>query len=261
MRPRSTCAIVRAATARSPRPIAVICMIVRTVKVVVFAFLAALLSLAGPYSIGLRQQHRARKFLRDVTKLKLGAATFADAERLADRYGGEPWNAIPSLAMCTSSQCYLIFKFPNPRNYLPFFSKVLFGGLVHVKDGTVVSVEISYECDSRLGWAAYDVTETPGGNFPDDRVHHWQYFGYEWKSPAYGVRPLHVDGNGVPWVLQVLLGKNANAGERSDALAFDLSCLAKLYDCRTPSSIYPAKMLRLAVNESWPTPNAPLVRK
>jgi hypothetical protein len=230
-------------------------MTVRTVKIVAFA----LLSLAGLYSIGLRQQHRARRFLGDVTKRKLGAATFADAERLAGRYGGEPWNAIPSLAKCTSSQCYLIFKFPNPRNYLPFFSKVLFGGLVHIKDGTVVSVEISYECDSRLGWAAYDVTETPGGNLPDDRADHRQYFGYE--SSAYGVRPLHVDGNGVPWDLHVLLGKNANAGERSDALAFDLSCLAKLHDCRTLSSIYPAKMLRLAVKESWPTPNAPLVPK
>ena len=64
-------------------------------------------------AVGLRERCRAEAFLQDVQELRLGQATFDDAEMLARRYGGRPWNVTPQTMTCRPEECYLQFEFLN----------------------------------------------------------------------------------------------------------------------------------------------------
>ncbi len=220
------------------------------------AVLAPLFLLAILYFLGLRQESRAHGFLSDVQTLNLGSSTFADAERLANRYGGKPWTGIQPSA-CTREKCFLRFEFPNPRNFAPFFSKVLFGGLIHVKDGKVVGVETFYESDSRAGpWVSYDLRETSVDRSMIEHANNpWEYAGYEWESAGFAIRSNHVVMNGVPWVVEVLLGKNATNQERARSFSINLACLATLSGCRTPSALVPAEIFKLAASRAQSAAN------
>jgi hypothetical protein len=206
--------------------------------IAVGVLLSGLVFLAVLSLLGLRQRARAEAFLIDVTKLKLGVATFAEAERLSDRYGGKPWSALPQGTRCTADECYLYFSFPNPRNIFPFVlvSRVAFGGIIHVRDDRVIGIELVYQIDSSrfVRGAGYDVKDTLLEESP---AAHYQR--YRWASPGFGVARLYVDQYDVPWVVEVRLNARSTAAEKKRAFSFNFSCLAKLYGCTTPSAIFP----------------------
>jgi hypothetical protein len=186
--------------------------------------------------LGAGQRTRAEAFLNDVTRFKLGEATFADAERLAGRYGGKPWNALPQGTPCTAEDCYLSFDFANPRNHLPFvvMPRVGLKGIVRVKEGRVMGIEVVYQLASKFGGpAAYDVRETLSQESPPG------YQRYRWVSPGFGIAKLKVDKDGLPWVVEIRLNERATKEERKQAYSLDLSCLAKVYGCTSPSAIFP----------------------
>jgi hypothetical protein len=187
-------------------------------------------------TIGQRERRRAEAFLNDMTKLKIGETTFAGAEQLASRYGGTPWAALPQTTKCSTEECYFYFEFANPRNRLPFVlvSRVVFNGIVHVKESRVLGIEIGYQTDSRFGGrAAYDVRDTPLADPPLVHSH------YNWVSPGYGMEQLKVDSSGRPWIVEVRLNERSTQQERSQAYSINLSCLAKIYGCNAPTAILP----------------------
>lgn len=186
----------------------------------------------------LRLQSRAESSLTDLKNLEPGVATFVDAERLAARYGGRPWQALPQHTTCTPNDCYLYFAFARPRNNRGQDAQTLLGALIHVRNGYVKSIETSYECDFQSGRRAlYDVRDTLSSqSLPSNEM-------YRWVSPGYGIAALHVDNHAVPWIVMIFLGPDANAQQRREAHAIDLSCLGR--NCRCgPSVVVPTEILR-----------------
>jgi hypothetical protein len=188
-------------------------------------------------AIGLRQKNQAEALLQEITKLKPGESTFEDAHGLAARYGGKPWKAVPPYETCTAQECYLNFDFRNPRNHLlfAFVPLVQFGALVHVKDGRVTATEIWDQLESRSGLrAVYDVSDGLSDVSSDSRR-----YVVSPNYPGYGIEKLKVDAYGAPWIVEVRLDPRATAEERRRAYTFDLSCLVKIFGCRSRSSIIP----------------------
>src|ERR1039458_1584335 len=64
-----------------------------------------LLALGVLYGIALSHRSRARAFLYDFSRLKLGESTFADAHRLAQDYQGVPWDVSTENISCTFQKC------------------------------------------------------------------------------------------------------------------------------------------------------------
>lgn len=216
-------------------------------KLVMVLLIAILISWAAIFVLGIRQKDRAEAFLSDITRLKLGEASFADAEELARRYNGRPWNALPQTANCTAQECYLSFDFSDPYKRLPFMyrPRVTFGGIVHVHEGIVVGIELFYQLGIRSGrQVIYDVRDvlTEGLHAPG--------VGYRWESPGYGIAALKVDKYGFPWVLKIELNRNSTDLERREAYSINLSCLANGYNCTSPPDIIPSEVLRAAMNQN-----------
>lgn len=99
-------------------------------------------------------RRQAQALLHDLSELKLGTSTLADAERLAKQYGGIPWYVTPTDMRCTFQRCELAFEFDNmPLSYVPGVGYTRFLALVDLKNGIVVGREINYE---RVGWGGRD---------------------------------------------------------------------------------------------------------
>jgi len=189
------------------------------------------------FILGSRERGRAEAFLADLAKLKLGEATFEDAQRLAARYGGQPWRAISQPATCTARECYLNFDFANPCNLLPFalVSRVALRGIVHVRDGRVIGIDVGYQMDSKYGGrAAYELQDSFFDASPSEHEK------YTWVSSGFGIAKLKVDRKGVPWVVEVRLNKSASQKDKEHAYSLNLSCLGKFYGCTSPSSVVPS---------------------
>lgn len=194
-------------------------------------FVGVLLALFVLTALGTRQQARAQRFLQYVEGIDHNT-TFADVKLLADQYGGAVWKALPETSICTSDECYLRFSFQNPRNYIPLAAKVLFGTIIHVKDGRVSTIETWYEADSHSGKrAVYGVTIRFLPSSPPESRR------YKWESPGYGVAKLKVDKRGTPWVFEVELNSLTTPEQKSQGYSFNLACLARMFGCTEPGSL------------------------
>jgi len=168
---------------------------------------------------------RAESLLRSIAQLKLGTATFADAQNLAEKYGGKPWNGPSREASCSSRDCNLRFAFDNkPLSYVPGVRGVEFFAGFTVKDGYVVSREVEY---STLTTSYFDFAYIvlDGMKFTGVR--------------DYEVKKLKVDAQGTPHAIEVNLGPLATVDERARAYSIDLSCLARLHGCSSPAAVFP----------------------
>jgi hypothetical protein len=190
---------------------------------------ACLLALGTLYGLTIPHRSRARAFLHDFVDLKLGESTFADAQRLAQTYGGIPWYVTATDMRCTFERCRLAFQFDNmPLSYVPRVGYTRFLALIHVRNGIVVGREMDYERAARSsGYFRYEVFDS---ELPLE------------KGWRYGVWRLNVDPEdlrGVPHVLKVNLGPPSTASLRERAYSVNLSCLARFYGCGGPSVLYP----------------------
>jgi hypothetical protein len=171
------------------------------------------------------KQTRAKSLLRSAAVLKAGIATFADAQSLAEKYGGVPWNGPLRPARCSSQSCSFRFFFDNkPLNYIPGVRGVQFVVGIDVVDGYVVSREIEF---STLTTSYFEFLYilNDGKKFTDVQ--------------DYEVKKLKVDVEGTPHVIEVNLGQLATAEERARAYSIDLACLARLAGCDNPSAVFP----------------------
>src|SRR5437773_150258 len=205
---------------------ALTCMF-RVVRIAVgVVVLAALLGCGVIVGSTYYKRHRAEALLREVARLKLGQhPTFADAQHLAQSYGGEPWNGPSRKANCSSESCNLRFAFENkPLSYLPGVRTVEFVVGLTVKDGYVISSEIDY---SILTSSYYEFIY-----FIEDHSKSTDVHGYQLDK-------LKIDSQGIPHVLKVSLSPLATSEDRARAYSLDLSCLARLSGCNSPSAIFP----------------------
>ena len=168
---------------------------------------------------------RAQLLVRSVAQLKLGASTFADAQGLAEEYGGKPWNGLSREASCSPQNCDLRFVFDNkPLSYVPRVQHVeLVVGLT-VRDGYVVSREIEY---SILTTSYFEFAYVLLDGMKFTRVR------------DYEVKKLKVDAQGTPHVIEVNLGPLATVDEKERAYSIDLSCLTQLPGCRSGADLFP----------------------
>jgi hypothetical protein len=202
--------------------------------VIILAGAVAALVLGSSYVPALRARSRAKKFLSDLASLRIGHSSFVDAARLASRYGGKPWPAFPQ---CTREDCDFYVAFDGLRNPVLIKSEVRLSALIHVRNGKIYAVEVTYECDASSGGRAlYDVRDTSSDrSAPQNQM-------YRWESPGYGVAGLQVDEHAVPWEVFILLAKDATPQQRHLAFDIDLSCLAKVCKCE-PSAVVPNAIL------------------
>jgi len=172
-----------------------------------------------------RKRTRAESLLRSIARLNLGAATFADAQNLAQKYGGEPWNGPSREASCSSQNCGLRFAFDNkPLSYIPGVRGVEFVAGLTVRDGYVVSREVEY---STLTTSYFDFAYILLDGMKFTGVRDWE------------VKKLKVDAQGTPHTIEVNLGPLATLDERARAYSIDLSCLARLHGCSGPTVVFP----------------------
>lgn len=185
--------------------------------IVVFATIGILYARAIPH------RSRAEAFLREFVQITPGQSTFAEAQRIARRYGGMPWYVDNCGNMtCTFQKCVLAFQFDNmPLSYVPRVGYTRFFATINLKNGMVLGSELDYDRNA-FGYSVLDYR----GQIPKG----WQY----------GVWRLRVDAQGVPHVLEVNLGPSSSQRLRQLAYSIDLSCLAKLWGCGGPSAIYPS---------------------
>jgi hypothetical protein len=204
---------------------------VKTVIGVLLGILVACFVLIGVlYGLALRHRERAREYLREFTALRLGESTFADAQLLARKHQGIPWYVAEGDMRCTFQKCSFVFKFENmPLAYIPFVRHTELFAEILVENGIVVSRQLEYERNSGSDYYfRYLVVDSLV--LSDNPSEYGQ---------GYGVWRLKVDPTGIAHTLLVKLGPLSKTDERSRAYSLDLSCLARLYGCNSPSSFYP----------------------
>jgi len=173
------------------------------------------------------QRDRAQVFLQEIVSLQVGVSTFSDAQRLAQKYGGKPWNGPSQKPICSDKDCNLRFVFENSLlNHLQHKRKVSLTAGLLVKDGYVVSREVDYSIlattfERKFMFVVFDRTES--------------------KSPqSYNVKKLKVDTHGMPHAIEVDLSPTSPAEIKRRAYSLDLSCIASLMGCDTASAVFPA---------------------
>jgi hypothetical protein len=178
-----------------------------------------------------RERIRAEAFVKDVVKLVPGKSSFTEAQELARQYNGIPWYTTANDMRCTFQRCTFKFVFENkPLTSIRLARYVELLGLVYVRDGIVAGRELHYVRDSGPYFPFdYEVFETPMWN-EEGTVEHQREEGL-WR--------LKVDKYGMPSTVKVQLSASSSADQRKRAYSLELSCLAKLFGCNTPSSMFP----------------------
>ena len=197
----------------------------KQIQFAVGVVVVSLLTLGFFLGLASYKRTQAQSLLRSITQLKLGTSTFEDAQHLAENYSGRPWSGVSRKVSCSSQNCDFRFVFENkPLRYIPGVRSVEFVALLIVKDGHVVSRELDY---SILTPSYYEFMYLMDDNVKSTGVR------------DYEVKKLKQDAQGVVHVLKVSLGPLATSEEKERAYSVDLSCLARLRDCSTPSAVFP----------------------
>lgn len=204
----------------------------RLLLVVATAMILGLFAVSVLWGLPIRQKTRAGAFLRELTQLELGKSTFADAQRIAQKYGGIPWYTVSLDDMrCTFQECRFAFKFENkPLTSFRLVRYVVVLGFISVKDGLVTGREIDYARDSGgIPQYEFDVIESVLGN-QEGRLNY---------EKPWGLYRLHLDEKGIPWTVRVRLVPTSSEDQRERAFALDFSCLASLFGCHSPAAMFP----------------------
>src|SRR2546421_7168057 len=191
----------------------------------------SLLAIVVLWGLTILEKSRAEAFLRGFTKLVVDKSPYAEAQSLAHEYGGEPWFVDKEDMRCNFQKCELRFVFENkPLSSFRLVRYVALVGTVSVKNGIVVGRSISYSRDSKDYYQfVYQVMESSTQVEHDVSSH----------QETSGLSRLKVDSMGVPSSVWVKLDNSSTSDKRSRAYALNLSCMSKLVDCNSPSSMFP----------------------
>jgi len=180
---------------------------------------------AGFWWMGIRQRERARAFLKDLASLQLGTSTFSDAQQLARKYGGKPYNGPAREPTCSVDDCDLSFLFENAlKNRQGERTLSLDAGLT-VKNGKVVRKQIDLTLMTTTWATQFLYTLVDSVSLADPRGYH--------------VTISKVQAHGIPHVLEVRLGPTAPAAVRKSAYSINLSCLTLWHRCDGPNDFIP----------------------
>jgi hypothetical protein len=190
-----------------------------------------LIAISVLWVLTVRQRTVAEAFLRDAIILVPGKSSFEEAQQLARKYGGIPWYTGSNDMRCTFQRCTFRFLFENkPLTSVRLARYVELIGWIYVRDGTVVGREIEYVRDSgAYSPFQYEVIEAPM----------WNEDGTAQRQREVGLWRLKVDGTGMPSIVKVTLDPSSSPAQRKRAYSLDLSCLANLLGCDSPSAMFP----------------------
>jgi hypothetical protein len=180
----------------------------------------------------LPQAGRARAFLRDFTKLKVGNSTFDEAKSLAEKYNGIPWWVSDGSMRCTYQNCVFRFAFENKplssSHLVPWVGLI---GAITVKDGLVTEKDVFYHRYAKRP-LSYDIREmvVPLNETPESQG----------KKAMLGVTRMNVDSAGIPSAVSVGLEPSSSPDQKRRAYALDTSCLSRWYGCNSVSSFFPS---------------------
>jgi hypothetical protein len=198
--------------------------LVRSVASMALLFIVASLIF---YGVSIYRRHRARSFLEELASLKLGVSSFSDAQRLAQEYGGQPWDLPLRVPVCSAQYCSFRLVFENKiLNHIRHKREISMAAGLTVKDGYVVSREVDYAI---LGPALWN------DHFVYDLSDHLSAHSLQSSS----VTRLKLDARGTPHWVKVDLSPDAPEDLRGRAYALDLTCLASLCGCDDLSDVLP----------------------
>jgi hypothetical protein len=162
---------------------------------------------------------QARRCWAQVSTLRLGQATFEDARRLSDRFGG--YNSTTGGQQCKSDWCDFTFPFEN--RWLTRAQLAPYAGItIHmvVSNGQVISLGFAYTVAA--AYASYFVGEA---------------------IPSTGSSRFEVNVNrdlhGGPNKVTVHLTTEATSAEREKAFSIDWACLASIRGCDERYKVFP----------------------
>ena len=180
------------------------------------------------YGISIHQRHRAQSFLEELASLQLGVSSFADAQRLAQKYGGQPWDVPSRTPACSAEHCSLRFVFENKiLNHIQHKREISLAVALTVKDGHVVSREVDYAILGPALWSDHFVYQLSDHLSPSN------------SPESYNVTKLKLDAQGTPHWVKVDLSPDVPEDIRRRAYALDLACLARLHGCDDLSVVLP----------------------
>lgn len=179
------------------------------------------------YGLSIYQRHRAQSFLQELASLQLGVSSFSDAQLLAQKYGGQPWDVPLRAPVCSAQSCFLRFVFENKiLNHTQHRREISLAAGLTVKDGYVVSREVDYAILGPILWSDHFVYELSDSLSPHG-------------LPSYNVTRLKLDAQGTPHWVKVDLSPDAPEDLRGRAYALDLTSLASLHGCHDLSDVLP----------------------
>ena len=191
------------------------------------AFLAAgpgtlLVLLAAP-----RSREKANALMRDLAALRVGQSGFEEAERVAARHGGRPFD--PS-SPCTPERCEIVFWIENSLlSRLRLSRRTLFDAAIFVGEGKVRQVTFG------LVAGLYDPEKFCGVCIEDFQVDPQDTSDY----PPFSVsRRTSIDGR--PERLTVRITDHASQEERASAYSLNLGCLSELIGCKDARELAPS---------------------
>jgi len=189
---------------------------------VVIISAAILFSITSCLGLSAYKRHRASALLNEVVCLRLGAATFSDAQRLAEQFGGSPGG--PDSEVCSSRKCHLKFVFYNTLlNHVQNRRQVSLAVGLTVENGYVIGREIDYSIVGRaeiLGM--YVVSE-----------------GLRSSGASTEVKRDRIHSDGKPHWVKVALNEDATRELRERAYSLNLACIARLFGCNSLSDVVP----------------------
>jgi hypothetical protein len=197
------------------------------VRVLIGIVVLGALGTGGLLLTAIHQRELARAFLEDVNSLQLGRASLANAQQLAAKYGGKPWNGPSREPTCSYRDCVIRFVFKNKLlAFLPRRRELSLAAGVTVEDGLVVAKELDFSLLSttwttQFTYILFDRVSSPAAN-------------------GYKVGRFKIDSSGRAHVVQAELGPNAPPEVRKNLYSLDLSCLAQLSGCNAPNAVFPA---------------------
>lgn len=198
--------------------------LVRSVASMALLFIVAFLIF---YGVSIYQRHRARSFLEELASLRLGVSSFSDAERLAQKYGGQPWDFLcVSLCARLSIAHSGLFSKTGFSTISSTSGKISLAAGLTVKDGYVVSREADYAILGPALWNDRFVYELSDHLSPH-------------SLQSSNVTRLKLDGRGTLHWVKIDLTPDAPEDLRGRAYALDRTCLASLHGCDDLSDVLP----------------------
>lgn len=165
--------------------------------------------------------------MRDLEVLRVGQSSFEEAERVAARYGGRPFDPFPP---CTPERCEIVFSIENTLlGRLRLSRRTLFAAAIFVGEGKVRQITFG------LVAGLYDPNQYCEVYIVDSQE---ETRGSSGHPPFSVSRQTTSDGR--PQKLTVRITDHASPQERASAYSIDLGCLSQLIGCKDAHELAPS---------------------